>query len=73
LEIYAQVFEQAGALDRLEAFASQHGARFYGLPLNNGTVTLAREPWEVPARLPLGADEVVPLAGGSSLRWRLIS
>jgi dihydroorotase len=72
LELYAQLFEEAGALDRLEAFASRHGAAFYGLPVNRGAVTLSKDPWEVPLRFPLGTDEAVPLAGGATIAWRVL-
>ncbi|HQU14821.1 MAG: dihydroorotase [Chromatiales bacterium 21-64-14] len=71
LELYAEAFEDAGALDRLEAFASLRGADFYGLPRNRGTITLVREPWRVPAHYPLGAEQVVPMRAGEELRWRL--
>jgi dihydroorotase len=71
LELYAQIFEAAGALDRLEAFASEHGARFYGLPLNQGTIALVRSPWTVPETLPFGADTVVPLRAGETMAWRM--
>lgn len=70
LELYAQAFEEAGALDRLEGFASHHGADFYGLPRNTGTITLVREDWQQPAELPYGDDTIVPLLGGEQLRWR---
>jgi dihydroorotase len=71
LELYAEAFEQAGALAHLEPFASLNGPRFYGLPPNEGTVTLVRESWEVPAEYPLGEDTVVPLRAGERIRWRL--
>jgi dihydroorotase len=71
LELYAEVFEQAGALHRLEAFASEFGPRFYGLPLNTGTVTLRRQPWTVPAAYPFVDDTLVPLRAGETLSWRL--
>ena len=67
LESYATVFEEEGALDKLEGFASEHGARFYGLPLNEGTVTLERRDMEVPAMLPKG--DVVPFHAGQTLAW----
>ena len=70
LELYAEVFDDAGALDRLEAFASLHGARFYGLPPNDGTVTLERGIWTVPPSYPFGDDTVVPLRAGEAMRWR---
>jgi dihydroorotase len=71
LELYAEAFEAAGALDRLEAFASFHGPDFYGLPRNSGKVSLVRESWEVPAELPFGDATVVPLRAGQKLAWRL--
>lgn len=72
LELYAEVFEDAGALDRLEAFASFHGADFYGLPRNAGTVTLRREAWTMSERLSLGDAELVPLRAGEPVRWRSV-
>jgi dihydroorotase len=71
LELYAEAFEAAGALDRLEAFASFHGADFYGLPRNRGHVTLRRQPWTVPETLPFGDAVIKPLRGGETLNWRL--
>lgn len=71
LELYAEAFEQAGALDRLEAFASHHGADFYGLDRNAGTIRLRREPWRVPERYPFGTGQIAPLRGGESIAWRL--
>jgi dihydroorotase len=71
LELYAEAFEDAGRLDRLEAFASHFGADFYGLPRNCGTVTLQRRATTVPAELPFGDTTVVPLRAGESLRWTL--
>jgi len=72
LELYAEAFEAAGALDRLEAFASEFGARFYGLPLNADTVTLQRDAWTVPSHYPFGDDTVVPLRAGETVGWRVI-
>ena len=72
LELYAEAFEAAGALDRLEAFASFHGADFYGLPRNRETVTLTREEWTVPAAYAFGAEQVVPLRAGETVRWRVV-
>jgi dihydroorotase len=72
LESYAAVFGEEGALDRLEAFASEHGPRFYGLPLNQATVTLERSTVEVPDRLDLGFTEIVPFHAGERLSWRLV-
>lgn len=71
LELYATAFERAGALHRLEAFASFHGPDFYRLPRNTTRVELRRETWQIPEALPFGADTIVPLAGGESLDWRL--
>jgi dihydroorotase len=71
IEFYAQAFEAAGALARLEAFASFHGADFYRQPRNRSRITLRREPWEVPASYPFGADELVPFGAGGRLDWRL--
>ncbi len=73
LEIYTQVFEDQGRLDKLEQFASRNGARFYGLPVNTKQVTLSKQPWEVPRTLPFGYDEVVPLMYGETLQWKLQS
>jgi dihydroorotase len=71
LEMYAEVFEAAGALQRLEAFASGFGADFYGLPRNTGTVTLQRQAWTLPETLPFGDALVKPLRGGETLNWKL--
>jgi len=72
LELYAQAFDAAGALDRLEAFASFHGPDFYRLPRNTGTVTLERRPWQVPQGYPLGDAVLKPLQGGELLPWKLL-
>ncbi len=72
LELYAEAFEAAGALDKLEAFASFHGADFYGLPRNSGHITLERSPWQVPETLPFGDTELKPLRAGDTLAWRLV-
>jgi dihydroorotase len=72
LEMYTAAFESAGALARLEAFASFHGADFYGLPRNSGTVTLERRPWTLPPELKFGTSTVVPLGGGEPLAWTMI-
>ena len=73
IELYAQIFEQAGALDKLQAFASQNGARFYGLPENPRTITLVKQPQRVPERFDFGADEVIPMCAGEELAWRIQS
>lgn len=72
LELYAQAFEEAGALERLEAFASFHGPDFYGLPRNRDQVVLRREPWTLPQTLPFGDALIKPLRGGETLNWRLM-
>jgi len=72
LELYAEVFEDAGALDRLEGFASFHGAAFYGLPRNRDTLTLERSAWTVPLQYPVNGDAVVPLRAGETMRWRIL-
>lgn len=71
LELYAEAFEQVGALHRLKAFASEYGAAFYGLPVNEGTVTLVRQDTPVPKALPFGDDVLVPFRAGGSTRWSL--
>ena len=72
MELYAEAFEGAGALHRLEGFASEHGARFYGLPLNEGRIRLTRQDQEVPRSLPyLEGQTLTPLRAGESLRWTL--
>jgi dihydroorotase len=72
LELYAVAFEEAGALDKLDAFASQYGAHFYGLPQNRGAVALVREEWRVPETLAFGADRLVPLRAGETIPWKLV-
>jgi dihydroorotase len=72
MELYAEAFDQANALDKLEAFASFNGPAFYGLPRNADTVTLKRETWILPAELPLGDTSIVPLNGGESIGWKLV-
>ncbi len=71
IELYAEAFESAGALARLEAFASEHGADFYRLPRNSGRITLIRTPWEVPRSYPFGSEDLVPLRAGEQIGWRL--
>ena len=73
LELYAEAFEAAGALDRLEGFASFHGPDFYGLARNRGSVTLRREPWVLPEALPFGDALIKPLRAGETLNWKLPS
>ncbi len=71
IELYASAFEEANALDKLEGFASFHGADFYGLPRNKDRITLTRKEWRVPDSYKFGADEVVPMRAGESLAWQL--
>ncbi|HCY63061.1 MAG TPA: dihydroorotase [Oxalobacteraceae bacterium] len=71
LELYAQAFDAAGALDKLEAFASFNGPAFYDLPRNAGSVTLQRESWTLPAELPFGETSLVPLNAGETIAWKL--
>ena len=72
LELYVQAFEQANALDKLEAFTSFNGADFYRLPRNQKIITLKREAWTIPTQVPFAESSVVPLGGGESLNWKLI-
>jgi dihydroorotase len=72
IELYATAFEEAGALDKLEGFASVFGAQFYGLPLNNRNITLVREEWRVPERLAFGGEDLVPLRAGETIPWKLV-
>ncbi len=71
LELYAEAFEDAGALDRLDGFAGRFGAGFYGLPVHAESVTLVREPWTVPAQYALGEHTIVPLRAGEAMRWKV--
>ena len=72
IELYATAFEQAGALDRLEGFASHFGPDFYSLPRNADTITLVREEWSLPASLPYADQRIVPLTGGETLMWKML-
>jgi dihydroorotase len=72
IELYAEAFEQAGALDKLEGFASHHGPDFYGLPRNRDTITLRREPWVVPQSYPFGTEQLVPFRAGDHMPWQLL-
>ena len=73
LELYAGVFEELGVLGKLEAFASLNGPDFYGLPRNTDTVTLRKQPWQVPAHYDFGSGMVVPLRAGESVAWRVVT
>jgi len=71
IEFYAEVFEQAGKLDQLEAFTSFHGPDFYGLPRNTEQITLVRENWQIPEQMELGEEKLIPLEAGGMMRWKL--
>jgi len=71
IELYTEVFDQAGALDKLEAFASINGADFYQLPYNKTTITIHRQTWDVPMSLPFMDSEIVPLGAGNRVNWKL--
>ncbi len=73
LPLYAEAFEAAGALDKLEAFASHYGPDFYGLERNQHQVTLVKTPWQVPASFTFGVDELVPVKANETLQWQLTS
>lgn len=71
IELYAEAFEAAGALDKLEAFASLNGPKFYNLPANSDKITLVKEEWSVPATMAFGEDEVVPIRASESIAWQV--
>lgn len=71
MELYAEAFDAAGALEKLEGFASFHGPDFYGLPRNTGTLTLRREAWTAPETVPFGEAQLKPLRGGETLAWKV--
>jgi len=73
IELYAEIFEQAGALDKLESFASHFGPDFYQLPRNSDTITLEKSQWTVPDQLPLGNTMLTPLRSGESMQWQVVS
>jgi dihydroorotase len=72
IELYAEIFGANSALDKLEGFASVHGALFYGLPRNPDKITLVKEQWAVPAAVPFGRDKLVPFRGGGTVSWRMV-
>ena len=72
IELYAEAFEVAHALDKLEGFASFYGADFYGLPRNSEKITLVKQAWQVPASLPFAGDELIPLRAGQTIAWKLL-
>jgi len=72
IELYTQVFDELGALDKLEGFASLHGPKFYGLPENSGTITLVKERWTLPESITLpNGQPIIPFMAGSDVQWRL--
>ena len=73
MELYAQAFDQAGALDQLEVFASFNGPAFYQLPRNTGKITLKRESWTLPEELPFIDTSLVPLNGGETIHWKMVA
>jgi dihydroorotase len=73
IELYAEAFERAGALQQLEAFASCHGPDFYRLPRNSGHITLRRQAWQVPATLPLGQQQLTPLRSNEAIAWSVVA
>ncbi|QDC44951.1 dihydroorotase [Methylophilus medardicus] len=72
IELYAEAFEEAGALDRLQGFASEFGADFYGLPRNREQITLRKAAWQVPETIPFADDVLVPLRAGQTIAWKLV-
>jgi len=72
IEFYTEAFETAGALDKLEGFASHFGADFYGLPRNSDTITLSKESWEVPGDYPFGGETIIPLRAGERVGWKVL-
>ena len=72
IELYAEVFDEMAVLDKLEGFASVFGANFYGLPVNQDTITLQKQPWQVPETIPYDNDVLVPLRAGQSVAWQMV-
>ncbi|SFC69386.1 dihydroorotase [Microbulbifer thermotolerans] len=72
IELYAEAFDRAGRLDRLEGFASEFGPDFYGLPRNENRITLVKQPWSLPEHLDMGGEPLIPLAAGETLNWKLV-
>ena len=73
IELYAEAFEQQGALDKLEAFASFYGPDFYGLARNSDTISLRKQSWQVPEQLPLGDDQLTPIRNGEAVQWSVVT
>jgi dihydroorotase len=72
IELYAEIFDEVNALDKLEGFASVFGAHFYSLPTNQDTITLQKQPWQVPDTIPYDNDVLVPLRAGQAVQWQLV-
>lgn len=73
IELYAEIFSQANALDKLENFAAKFGAEFYGIPLNEGTITIKQSSWIVPEQLPYAETFIIPFAAGEEMRWKTVA
>ncbi len=73
IELYAGIFDELGKLDKLEAFASHHGADFYGLPRNTGQITLEKADWTIPASLDFADSEIIPFKAGELCHWKLVT
>ena len=73
IELYAEIFEQAGAMEKLEGFASFFGADFYGLPRNRESITLIKESWNVPMEFEFAGETLVPLRAGRSMIWKILN
>lgn len=73
IELYAEVFDRANALDKLNAFAGHFGPDFYGLPRNSETITLSKKPWQMPTSFTMGNDPLIPLCAGETLNWQCVS
>ncbi|PCH65249.1 MAG: dihydroorotase, partial [Gammaproteobacteria bacterium] len=73
IELYAEVFDAADALDKLEGFASHFGADFYQLPRNTSTITLIKQPWEVPESYPFADQDLIPMRAGQTIHWQVAS
>ncbi|MFQ3227443.1 MAG: dihydroorotase, partial [Porticoccaceae bacterium] len=72
IELYAEVFDQAGAMDKLEAFASTNGPDFYGLPHNSSSIVLKKQQWQLPDSLPFEDTQIIPLGAGTTLNWKMV-
>jgi dihydroorotase len=71
IELYAEIFEETASLDKLEGFASHYGADFYGMPRNEGTITLEKKQWQIPDSLPFGDSEIIPFRAGEHCQWKI--